>query len=344
MQLKFDALIDKKTWNLVPYSSDMSVIDNKWVFRVKHKPDGSIDRFKARLVAKGFQQTAGIDYFFTKLKQFLVSLEFKISVSDNSLFFKKVDGHLLVVLIYVDDILITGGNNVAIFDLIKILGQRFALKTLGDVSYFLGLEVTRNSAGMVLTQIKYVTDLLNKTHMLNCNPCSTPLSTTHKLTLSDSAPFDQPTVYRSTIGALQYLTITRSDISFDVNKLSQYLHAPTVNHWSACKHLLRYLKGTVHLGLAFYPAKRMVLEAYSDADWASDSDDRKSTGGHCVFLGGNLLTWSSRKQGVVSRSSAESEYRSLADTTTDLVWLHSLLKELGVSIESPSLLWCDNQC
>ena len=130
---------------------------------------------------------------------------------------------------------------------------------------------------------------------------------------------DKPEVYRSTIGALQYLTLTRPDIAYSVNKLSQYLKSPTVNHWNACKRVLRYIKGTPHLGLHFKPSSLLTLEGYSDADWASSLDDRKSTSGFCMFLGANMVNWSSRKQRAVARSSTESEYRALASAATELV-------------------------
>ncbi|XP_057771060.1 secreted RxLR effector protein 161-like [Salvia miltiorrhiza] len=163
-----------------------------------------------------------------------------------------------------------------------------------------------------------------------------------KLSKSDGVPFDDPTLYRSTIGALQYLTLTRPDIAFSVNKLSQFLTSPSLVHWNACKHLLRYLKGITHLKLQFQPSSSSMIEGYSDAEWESCPDDRRSTGGHCIFLGSNLVTWSAKKQEVVSCSNAESEYRSMANATTDIVWLKSLCAELSLSLHSPHRLWCDN--
>lgn len=121
-------------------------------------------------------------------------------------------------------------------------------------------------------------------------------------------------------------------------KLSQFLQAPTVEHWSACKRDLRYLKGSQHFGLHFKPSTRMNLECFSNADWASSVDDRRSTSGCCVYLGGNLISWISRKQKVVARSSTEAEYRALSSAATELVWLQSLFKELGSTFEKVPVL------
>ena len=131
--------------------------------------------------------------------------------------------------------------------------------------------------------------MLNKTNLIQAKSVSTPMCSNQKLALNDSKLFDNPTVYRSTVGAFQYLTMTRLDISFAVNKLSQYLQEPTIQYWIACKYVLRYLKGTTELGLLFKPASRLNLEWFADANWASNLDDRRSTSGQCVFLGGNLI-------------------------------------------------------
>lgn len=120
------------------------------------------------------------------------------------------------------------------------------------------------------------------------------------------------------------------------------MKAPSEDHWHSCKRLLRYLKGTDSLSLHFVPSSSNCIEAFSDADWAGCPDDSRSTGGHCVYFGSNLVIWSSKKQDVVSRSSAESEYRSLANVTTDVIWLHSLCSELGISVPSPHQIWSDN--
>ena len=165
----------------------------------------------------------------------------------------------------------------------------------------------------------------------------------NKLYLNDNPPFSQPSLYRSTVGALQYVTHTRPDIYFSVTKLSQFLHAPTTTHWIACKRVLRYVKGTLGYGLSFRTASMLSLEGFSDVDWANNLDDRKSVTGICVFLGNNLITWSSNKQIVVARSSTEFEYRELASTAAELIWIQNLLTEIGVSLQtSPVVIWCDN--
>ncbi|XP_031277891.1 secreted RxLR effector protein 161-like [Pistacia vera] len=163
-----------------------------------------------------------------------------------------------------------------------------------------------------------------------------------KLFSTDSELFNNPTLYRSTIGTLQYLTLTRPDLSFFVNKLSQFLSAPTELHWQACKRILRYVKGTLDYGIHFKPTVALQVECYADADWGSNLDDRRSTSGYCVYMGPNLIQWSSQKQKVVALSSTEAEYRALAQTGTEVAWLQSVFSELGLTLSTTPVIWCDN--
>ncbi|XP_024038432.1 uncharacterized protein LOC112097423 [Citrus clementina] len=243
---------------------------------------------------------------------------FQHSRSDNSLFYAWNSSHLTVVLVYVDDIIITGSSPSIIQQVIQHMHQAFALKDLGELHYFLGIEVSKSSQGVSLTQAKYIADILDKHGMTDCSPVPTPMFTDFYLTKDSGEPLENVSQYRSVIGALQYVTLTRPDIVFSVNKLSQFLSSPRTQHWEACKRLLRYLKGTIHLGLHFYNQGALQLHCFSDSDWACDHDDRKSMVGFAVYLGPNLVSWSSKKQVVVSRSSTEAEYRSLAHAASEV--------------------------
>lgn len=210
--------------------------------------------------------------------------------------------------------------------------------------YFLGIEVQTVEGGLALCQRKYILDLLKKANMANSKPCITLMATTEKLSKQYGTPLSsiEATRYRSVVGALQYLTLTRPDISYSVNKVCQFLHSPTEAHWTAVKRILRYLQGTSSYGLLLRRSPSVMLSAFSDADWAGCPDDRRSTGGHVVFLGGNLVAWNSRKQPTVSRSSTEAEYKSVANATAELMWIQALLGELGIPENRPPSLWCDN--
>jgi histone deacetylase 1/2 len=180
--------------------------------------------------------------------------------------------------------------------------------------------------------------------MDNANGMPTPMASTLKLSKVGSVPVEDPTHFRSIVGALQYATLTRPEISFSVNKVCQFLSNPLEEHWKAVKRILRYLSGTLHHGLVIQAApidKPLSLIGFCDADWASDPDDRRSTSGACIFVGPNLVSWWSKKQSLVARSSVEAEYRSLANLSSEMLWLQSLLTELGCRFYTPKIL-CDN--
>jgi histone deacetylase 1/2 len=182
------------------------------------------------------------------------------------------------------------------------------------------------------------------TNMLAASAAVTPMAPDENITLTDGEPFspENSTRYRSVVGALQYLSLTRPDISFLVNRVCQYMAAPTSVHWSAVKRILRYLPDTIDYGLRFINTGSLLLSTFLDADWAGNLDDRRSTGGYAIFLGGNLISWSFRKQATVSRSSNEAKYKAVADATAEVIWLQVLLRELGISLPRPPSLWCDN--
>jgi histone deacetylase 1/2 len=248
------------------------------------------------------------------------------------------------MLVYVDDIIVVSSSSSAADQLLKQLRFDFPVKDLGQLGYFLGIEVKHMKDGLLLYQQKYVTDLLRRTNMHNAKPVCTPMATTEKLSRYDGEPLSAAdiTKYRSVVGALQYLTLTRPDIAFSVNKVCQFLQAPTDVHWIAVKRILRYLRHTSALGLFIQRSSSLLLSGFADADWAGCPDDRRSTGGHVVFLGGNLVAWSSRKQPTVSRSSTEAEYKSVANATAEIMWIQRLLHELGVFLSRAPTLWCDN--
>jgi len=174
------------------------------------------------------------------------------------------------------------------------LGSEFAMKDLGPLSFFLGIVVTRHTHGLFLSQKQYAAKIIERAGMSNCSSCPTPVDTMSKLSATGDAPFNDPTKYRSLAGALQYLTFTRPDISYVLQQICLHMHAPTNEHMSALKRIIRYLQGTLSHGLHLYKSTIDRLISYTDADWGGCPDTRRSTSGYCVFLGDNMISWSSK--------------------------------------------------
>jgi histone deacetylase 1/2 len=228
--------------------------------------------------------------WYSRLSAKLQEFGFIPSKGDTSLFLYNKSRVTIFVLVYVDDIIVTSSSNDAISVLLKSLTAHFAIKDLGELHYFLGIEVGRLHDGLLLTQEKYAHDLLTRVGMLDCKSAPTPLSASEPLSLHEGTPLgpDDSSQYLSIVGALQYLTLTRPDLSFSVNKVCQYLHAPTTAYWTATKHILRHVKDTSSLGITFQRSSSTLLSAFSDADWAGCLEDRRSTGVLLSFL---VLIW-----------------------------------------------------
>lgn len=265
--------------------------------------------------------------WFTKLKDHLTTKGFRACHSDNSLFVYSSHLATVYILVYVDDLIITGDNINFMECFISDLHKTFALKDLGNLHYFLGVKIIRNHTGLIMSQKGYIEDVLTRSKMTNSKPISTPTDTSTPLQ-KDGEPFFDSKLYRQVVGSLQYATITRPDIAYAVNRVCQYMHSPKTQHWQAVKRILSYLNGTLDHCLHFEPTKASSLLAYSDVGWISDKDDSRSQYGFAVFHGNKLISWTSRKQRVVARSSTEAEYRALAYTSAEILWINQLMRDL----------------
>ncbi|CAL1405238.1 unnamed protein product [Linum trigynum] len=425
MQREIDALVANGTWSLVELPPGKKVVSSKWVFKIKYKQDGTIERYKARLVAKGFTQTEGIDYhdtfapvaklvsvrcllavaairgwavhqldvdnaflhgdlqeevymqippgfaapgdtrvcrlhksiyglkqasrnWYAKFTTTLTELGFQRSRADYSMFVRRHRDTYVVALIYVDDVILAGDDMEFIQHVKDALHRQFGIKNLGPLKYFLGIEVARSRAGIALCQRKYTLDLLQDSGLSAGRPSLFPIEQQHQLTRppdddSTRVSAEDAAAYRRLIGRLQYLTVTRPDIVYAVNILSRYVHAPTLEHVAAADRVLRYLKSAPGQGILLPSTGDLRLTAYCDADWGGCQSSRHSTSGYFVTLGTAPISWRTKKQSVVARSSAEAEYRSMAGAVSEVIWLGALLRDLGIPSAAPTVLYCDNQ-
>ncbi|GAB2281827.1 hypothetical protein Dimus_039497 [Dionaea muscipula] len=265
------------------------------------------------------------------------------SNADHTLFVKRRGMAVIALIVYVDDMVVTGNDPQELDALHRHLSEEFEMKDLGQLKYFLGIEVARSPQGIVLSQRKYVLDLLAETRMLDCKPSITPIEVNHKLGVyANQVPADKER-YQRLVGRLIYLSHTRPDVAYAVSVVSQFMQAPSRDHMDAVHRILRYLKGSPGKGLLFAKRSHLDVAGYSDADWAGDQTTRRSTSGYFTFVGGNLVTWRSKKQKVAARSSAEAEFRGMAQGICELLWVRRVLRDLGVGSSKPMALYCDNE-
>ncbi|KAL0399301.1 UNVERIFIED_CONTAM: Retrovirus-related Pol polyprotein from transposon RE2 [Sesamum radiatum] len=364
MKHEIQALERNGTWEVVPLPDGKQTVGCKWVFKVKLKDDGSLDRYKARLVAKGYTQVEGVDYterFSPVAKAVTVRLFLAIGTAkqwpihqidinntflhghlDEEIFMTAREGYD-VPLVYVDDVLIMAPSEDFIAEIKTYLDGLFTIKDLGMARYFLGLQIARSALGTSVTQSKYISDIITDCGLTNSKSVVTPLPQGVKLHSASDAFLSHPEPYRRLVGRLLYLGFTRSDIPHEVQQLSQFLQKSCQAHWHAALHMVRYLNGSSTQGLFFPSSNSLRLRAYCDADWGSCLDSRRSLTGFCVFLGDALVSWKTKKQCTVSRSSAEAEYRSMAATVCELKWISYLLHDFDVLASTPIPLHCDNQ-
>ncbi|XP_026429268.1 uncharacterized protein LOC113325284 [Papaver somniferum] len=203
--------------------------------------------------------------------------------------------------------------------------------------------MSRGADGLFLSQRKYTLDILSETGLLGAKPASSPIDQHHRLALDDGPLYSNPSQYRRLIGRLIYLTITRPELCYSVHVLAQFMQSPRLSHWEAALRVLRYRKGHPGQGIVLRKDSALQLNSYCDSDWASCPLSRRSLTGYFIFLGGSPIFWKTKKQHTVSRSSAEAEYRSMAHTCSELTWLKTLLKSLGVFYSQPMRLYCDSQ-
>lgn len=422
MKEEMVSLSKHETWTLTSLPPGRQAIGCKWIYKIKRRPDGRIERFKARLCAKGYSQKQGIDYMETfspvirydsirillalatindmeilqfdiktaflygdltediymkqpegfqnkdpdmvcklrkslyglkqsprcwnkKFCKFLSLFNLQPLESDKCVFRAIINGVEIWLALCVDDGMLMSTCPDTLALVIKELRSQFEIK-IDESNYFVGIEINRDKQNkvMCLSQQGYIERVLTKFNMQDCNPQKIPADPSLELQSEDEEVqriINKP--YREAVGSLMFLAVvTRPDIAFAVGQVSRFLNNPSEKHWIAVKRIMRYLAGTKSYGIC-YRGIHDELMVYSDADFAGDITTRKSTTGYLSMLAGAPVTWSSHRQGCVSRSTTEAEYIAASAAAQEIMWLRMMLKELQVISNEPTNLFIDNQ-
>ena len=297
--------------------------------------------YKLRKALYGLKQAPRA--WYSRIEAFFLKIGFKKCPFEQTLFIQiREGGKILIVCLYVDDLIFTGNNEDMFLEFKNSMMKEFDMTDLGRMSYFLGIEVAQTSNGIFICQKKYVQDVLKRFQMEGCNHVYNPIVPGCHLTKDVEGERIDSTLYKQIIGSLMYLSATRPDIMYVTSLLSRFMEEPTMLHFQAAKRVLRYLKGTSNFGILYKREKGNNLVGYSDSDYAGDLEDRKSTSGYVFFLNSGAISWSSKKQPVVSLSTTEAEYIAAASCACQAIWLRRLLENLKYVSRGPTTIHCDN--
>ncbi|CAJ2668206.1 unnamed protein product [Trifolium pratense] len=282
--------------------------------------------------------------WYNKIESYFVQESFTKCPYEHTLFIKhEREGKILIVSLYVDDLIYTGNDEEMFESFKRSMKSKFAMTDLGKMRYFLGVEIKQAEKGIFIYQQKYAQDILIRFGMENCNKVCSPIVTGCKLTKNEGGKLVNATEYRQMIGCLMYLLATRPDLAFSVCLVARYMDRPTELHLAAVKRILRYLKGTINLGILYQRNQgELKLQGWTDSDYAGDLDGRKSTSGYVFMYGNGPISWSSKKQAIVTLSTTEAEFVAAASSACQAVWLRRILDQLGQTQVGETVILCDN--
>ncbi|WJX83571.1 hypothetical protein P8452_66227 [Trifolium repens] len=279
--------------------------------------------------------------WYERLSNFLLENGFQKGQIDNTLFRKTTKKDILIIQIYVDDIIFGSTNASLCKNFSKLMQDEFEMSMMGELKFFLGIQINQGKDGTYIHQSKYTKELLQKFNLEDCKIMSTPMHPSSSLSKEEIGSKVDQKLYRGMIGSLLYLTASRTDILYSVCLCARFQSDPREPHLTAVKRIFRYLKGTTNLGLLYKKSLDSKLVGFCDADYAGDKIERKSTSGNCQFIGENLISWASKRQTTIALSTAEAEYISAAKCCTQLLWMKYQLEDYNIA-ESSIPLYCDN--
>ncbi|GJT71912.1 retrovirus-related pol polyprotein from transposon TNT 1-94 [Tanacetum coccineum] len=310
------------------------------------QPPGFIDFAKPNHVYRLKKALYGLKQapkaWYDRLKAFLIKHDYTMGMVDNTLFTKKKDSNIIIVQIYVDDIIFGSTCQEMCDDFAKIMHDEFEMSMMGELNFFLGLQIKQLEDGIFFNQSKYIKEMLKKFGLEDSKPMKTPMSTETKLTKDEEGESVDNTKYRGMIGSLLYLTASRPDIMFSVCLCARFQEDPKTSHLEAVKRIFRYVKGTTHLGLWYPKGSGIETIVYADSDHAGDYVDRKSTSGICTFMGCCLTSWFSKKQTALAISTTEAEYVSAGKACQQALWMKQALVDYGIRLDDIPIM-CDNK-
>jgi hypothetical protein len=281
--------------------------------------------------------------WYSEIHAYLSMCKFKRSISEATLYIRSdLEGNLIIVLIYVDDIVYTGSSGRLLSEFKREMMQRYEMPDLGLLHHFLGMGILQTDQGVFIHQGKYAKSLLSKFGLDDCKPVSIPLATSEKLKKVDGSELVDEGLYRRIVGSLLYLTATRPDLMYAASLLSRFMTGPTKIHMGVAKRVLRYVQGTLSYEIEYVRDQSATLIGFCDADWAGSEDDSRSTSGYAFSFGSGVFSWSSVKQNTVALSIAEAEYVSTSEATAQAIWLRFVLDDFGEMQAEAIPLFCDN--